>query len=90
MNEETKQKPKQEKPLKVREISFDGLMKAADVELATGLSRVTLWRLEREKKFPTRVQLSPSRVGWHGNEVKNWMESRPRVNPAQLEEAGTV
>jgi len=30
----------QEETVRVREISFDGIMKAADVELAVGLSRV--------------------------------------------------
>ncbi|MCH7498527.1 MAG: AlpA family phage regulatory protein [Nitrospinae bacterium] len=55
-------------------------MRAADVELAVGLSRVTIWRLEREEKFPARVQVSPSRVGWHGHEIKKWINTRPRVD----------
>ena len=69
-----------DKVVEVREISFSGIMKAKDVALATGLSRVSIWRMERSGAFPARVQLSPSRVGWHGNEVQNWINARPRVN----------
>jgi len=83
MNTETQ--PKDDTAPKVREISFDGLMRAADVQLVTGLSRVTIWRLERKEKFPARVQVSPSRVGWYGNEIQEWIKSRPRVNPDPCE-----
>jgi len=65
--------------LKVREISFDGILRAADVQVLTGLSRVTIWREERSGRFPVRVQLTGSRVGWRGSEVRAWLESRPRI-----------
>lgn len=66
--------------LRIREISYDGLMPWADVYLVTGLSRPTVWRLERGGRFPARVQLSSNRVGWYGHEVRNWISSRPRVD----------
>ncbi len=75
-----KSKTKEDKPVEVRLVSFDGVMKAADVQLVTGLSRVTIWRLEKQALFPARVQLSLSRVGWHGNEIKEWINTRPRVD----------
>jgi len=80
-------KEKKKAVVEVREISFDGIMKLKDVELVTGLSGVTLWRLERAGKFPARVQLSGNRVGRHGHEVKAWINARPRVNlePCKLE-----
>lgn len=78
--EEETEENTEEKAVEVRRISFDGLMSAADVQLVTGLSRVTIWRLERGRGFPARVQISPGRVGWVGKEVKEWIESRPRVN----------
>ena len=83
MNEETKS-------LKIRKISFDGLMLWEDVQQVVGLSRPTVWRLERTGQFPARVQTSPGRICWHGNEIKAWIDSRPRVNPAQSEEAGVL
>ena len=36
-------------------------------------------RLERKGLFPTRVRLSPGRVGWYADEVATWVESRTRV-----------
>jgi len=69
----------------VREISFSGIMKAVDVQLAVGLSRVSIWRMERLGQFPARVQVSPSRVGWHGSEVQEWIQARPRVDVADCE-----
>lgn len=65
---------------RVREISFDGILSDEDEKLLTGLSRVTRWRMEREGRYPKRVQLSPGRVGRIGSEIKEWIESRPRVN----------
>ena len=44
----------------------------------TGLSRVTIWRLEKSGKFPKRVNLTDSRVGWIETEIDEWIEARPR------------
>lgn len=39
----------------------------------TTLSRTTLWRLMRAKRFPASVQLSPGRVAWRRSSILNWM-----------------
>lgn len=33
-------------------------------------------RLEADGKFPTRVRLGPSRVGWVEQEILDWMQQR--------------
>jgi prophage regulatory protein len=33
-------------------------------------------RLEAAGKFPKRVKLGPSRVGWVEDEVENWLKER--------------
>jgi len=89
MNEKTKD---QKSPaVEIRKISFDGIMPWEDVQLLTGLSRPTIWRLEREGRFPARVQISSNRVGWYGHEIKAWLESRPRVgiSPCEIESGAT-
>ena len=43
-----------------------------------GLSRVTLWKLERDGKFPPRRRLSANTVGWLAEEVEAWNRSRER------------
>lgn len=42
----------------------------------TGLSRTTLWRLERDGKFPRRVRLSERIVGFKEADVRRWIEER--------------
>jgi prophage regulatory protein len=44
----------------------------------TGLSYPTLWRYEREGKFPQRIQLGANSVGWYEHEVDEWLTSRRR------------
>ena len=49
-----------------------------EVREATGLSNVTVWRMERSGDFPKRVQLSSNRTGWFADEVEAWQNTRPR------------
>ncbi len=37
------------------------------------LSIVSLWRLEREGKFPKRFNLSANRVAWLASEIDAWI-----------------
>ncbi|MBT3923558.1 MAG: AlpA family phage regulatory protein [Nitrospina sp.] len=54
------------------------MLNPSEVVKKTGLSRVTLWRLEKIGQFPARVNLTEARVGWPENEIDEWIESRPR------------
>ena len=44
----------------------------------TGLSRTTIWRLERRGDFPNRLRLGQNSCGWVAQEVEDWIASRPR------------
>lgn len=46
---------------------------------AVGLSRSTVWRMERAGTFPARVQLSRNSVGWYKADVDAWLRSRAMV-----------
>ena len=35
---------------------------------------LNLWRMERDGRFPKRVPIGQSRVGWVEDEVKAWMQ----------------
>ena len=63
-----------------QERSFMRVLKLKDVVQLTGLSRVTIWRLEQRGEFPGKIALSPNRVGWLESEVQDWIGSRPRIN----------
>ena len=65
---------------KIKEISFDGFMGWSDVALVVPYSRKTVWMMEKKGLFPKRRQLSPGRVAWLGSEIKEWINTRPRVN----------
>lgn len=60
----------------------DRIMNTPEVVEATGVSRTTLWRLEREGKFPRRRQLIGHRVGWLASEVDAWIQERPVASEA--------
>jgi prophage regulatory protein len=42
----------------------------------TGLSRSTIWRLERRGEFPRHRRISPNAVAWVESEVTDWIRSR--------------
>jgi prophage regulatory protein len=54
------------------------IIKLKDVIELTGLSRSTIWRLERQGNFPQRVHLGERSMGWLEEEVDAWLNSRPR------------
>ena len=49
------------------------------VQEVSALSRVTVWRMERDGVFPRRRQLSANSVGWLKSEVDAWVDSRAQV-----------
>jgi len=56
--------------------SQERIIRIKEVVELTGISRTTIWRLERSGKFPARVPLSSSIVGWRLVEVKHWISTR--------------
>jgi prophage regulatory protein len=43
----------------------------------TGLSRMTIYRLELAGKFPKRRRLSENSVAWLEADISQWVDSRP-------------
>jgi prophage regulatory protein len=54
------------------------LLRFGDVRQRTGLSRSTIWRMERSGSFPSRVKVSVNVVAWREDEVSEWIASRVR------------
>ncbi len=54
-----------------------GFLRLPEVLKLTGLSRATLWRLERRGLFPLRVQLAENAVGWPEAALRAWVADRP-------------
>ncbi|WP_158972797.1 AlpA family transcriptional regulator [Paraglaciecola sp. L3A3] len=54
-------------------ISNYRLLRRQVVQDLTGLSKATLWRLERDGKFPKAVQLTSRTVGYRESEILAWL-----------------
>jgi len=53
------------------------LLRIRQVIQITGLSRMTIYRLELAGKFPKRRQLSENSVAWLEADISQWNDSRP-------------
>ena len=47
-----------------------------EVGLMCGLSRSTIWLMQREEKFPERRRIGPNGVRWLAEDVEEWIRSR--------------
>ena len=54
----------------------DRMLRSREVQQRTGLSRTTIWRLEREGSFPKRVQISRNVVAWRESDVAAWIAQK--------------
>jgi prophage regulatory protein len=54
------------------------IIRPRETSRRTGYSLSQLWRLERDNKFPKRVQLGPNSVGHYEDEIEDWIRSRVR------------
>ena len=52
------------------------LLRFPAVRERTGLSRSTIWRLEREGDFPKHRRISANAVAWVEDEVLSWIHSK--------------
>jgi prophage regulatory protein len=52
------------------------LLRYPVVRERTGLSRSTVWRLERRGEFPKHRRIAPNIVAWSEHEVSRWIEER--------------
>ena len=55
----------------------------------TGLSRMTIYRLELAGEFPKRRRLSKNSVAWLDTDIAQWAESRP-ISPLRRTAAATT
>jgi prophage regulatory protein len=52
------------------------LLRFGEVRQRTGLSRSTIWRMERSGIFPRRIKVSVNVVAWREDEVDAWIVSK--------------
>jgi len=54
------------------------LLRPAEVTKRVGLNRTSLWKLEREGKFPRHVQISEHAIAWREVDIERWILNRQR------------
>jgi prophage regulatory protein len=54
----------------------DRLLRLPEVTKITGLSPSTIWRQEKEGRFPHRRHISVRAVAWLMSEVEAWITAR--------------
>lgn len=52
------------------------LLRFGEVRQRTGLSRSTIWRMERRGAFPRHIKVSLNVVAWREDEVSEWIRSK--------------
>ena len=57
-------------------LSTSRIMRANELAKLLGVSRVTVWRWEREGRIPKKRQLGPNVVGWLESEIDEWWASK--------------
>lgn len=63
--------------------SLGNIIRPRYLQALTGLSRTTIWRLERAGEFPKRIKLSSGAVGYKLDEIQAWIDSRELVGEHQ-------
>ena len=51
------------------------IMRLTEVKAITGLSKTTIYRFEKEGRFPSRVSLGERSVGWFEDDVEGFLMS---------------
>ncbi|PIS10375.1 MAG: hypothetical protein COT73_09675 [Bdellovibrio sp. CG10_big_fil_rev_8_21_14_0_10_47_8] len=51
------------------------IIREQELQKITGLSRSTLWRLEKAGNFPKRLKLGGYSIGWRETDVTAWIDN---------------
>lgn len=73
------EKSRSDPPRYINPNDRSNIARPRDLPTLTGLSRTTIWRLERAGDFPKRIRLSAGAVGYRVSEIQVWLDSRQTV-----------
>jgi prophage regulatory protein len=52
------------------------ILRIAAVCDRVGVSKTTIWRLERRGQFPKHLSISPGAIGWLEADIERWISAR--------------
>lgn len=76
-------------PVALDHPSLDRVLSTKELLALLGVSRATLWRLQRDGLFPKLSELSPNRKGLFESQYRAWRDARLAGVPLR-EEAANV
>ena len=56
------------------------MIRLPEVMAITQLCKASIYKLRKQGNFPLPVQLSQRAVGWHLQDIKDWLDSRKPVD----------
>lgn len=62
------------------------LLSLSEVMERTGLSKTSIWRMQKEGVFPVSYSISSKRVAWKESEINQWIQER--VQTKKVAQAG--
>jgi predicted DNA-binding transcriptional regulator AlpA len=51
------------------------ILRINDLASLLGVSRTTLWRMEKDGELPSRINVSQGVSGWLESDIKAWLEN---------------
>lgn len=60
----------------LKELIRERIIRKAELLAMVGLSDPTIWRMERDGKFPKRIRLGGNSCGWVASEIFGWIAER--------------
>lgn len=55
---------------------MESIIRLNAVKTISGLSRSTIYRLEKDGKFPKRFKIGERAIGWSSKEIFEWVNKR--------------
>ena len=59
--------------------TLDRVVRKPEALNRVGLSDPTIWRMEKEGRFPKRIHIGPQSVGWLESELVRWLEEKKKA-----------
>lgn len=59
---------------------IDRMIREKECRMLRGLSNTTRWELEKESRFPKRVKIGVTAMGWRLSEVQAWIRGEWSVS----------
>lgn len=61
------------------------IIRASELAEMLGISKPTLWRMEKRGELPPKIRISKRVVGWRESDISSWLNSR-EIQPSTKEE----